>query len=108
MKAQKKSVEKVSLPRLGSKILSTPSMTSDATTKFTSTIGRYVIPSSKTQSRRRWPTDSSLAKRSGGPAAARPIPKLLHWRMIIDPRFHRLIYLFRREEHRRLHPGRAG
>jgi hypothetical protein len=32
----------------------------------------------------------------------------LHWRMIIDPRFHRLIYLFRREEHRRLHPGRAG
>jgi hypothetical protein len=75
--------------------------------KVYQSLGRYVILSSKTQSRRRWPTDSPLAKRSG-PAATRPIPKLLHWRMIIDPRFHRLIYLFRREEHRRLHPGRAG
>jgi hypothetical protein len=39
---------------------------------------------------------------------ARPIARLLPWRMVIDRRFHRLIYLFGREEHGRLHTGRAG
>src|ERR1700730_2275493 len=62
MKPQKKSVERFLL--LDSKTLSAPSMTSNTITKCTSTIGRYVIPSSKTQSRRRWPIASPLAKRS--------------------------------------------
>ena len=32
----------------------------------------------------------------------------LPWRPVIDLSFHRLIYLFGREEHGRLHTGRAG
>jgi hypothetical protein len=34
--------------------------------------------------------------------------QLLPWRPVIDRRFHRLIYLFGREEHGRLYTGRAG
>jgi hypothetical protein len=36
------------------------------------------------------------------------VGQLLPWRLVIDQRFHRLIYLFGREEHGRLHTGRAG
>ena len=36
------------------------------------------------------------------------VGQLLPWRLVIDRRFHRLIYLFGREEHSRLHTGRAG
>ena len=36
------------------------------------------------------------------------VGQLLLWRLVIDRRFHRLIYLFGREEHGRLHTGRAG
>jgi hypothetical protein len=36
------------------------------------------------------------------------VGQLLPWRLVIDRRFHRLIYLFGREEHGRLHTGRAG
>ena len=36
------------------------------------------------------------------------VGQLLPWRLVIDRRFHRLIYLFGREEHGRLRTGRAG
>jgi len=64
---------------------------------------RYALATARTA-----PTSSYTKTFEGDLRHREKVGQLLLWRPVIDRRFHRLIYLFRREEHGRLHTGRTG